>query len=242
LEWPYRPADFFETPYHCKTDEYTLIADAGIVLVTLSTPSDPIDAGLQNEIAKKVKGLFLARQLLVHRTFKLESVRVYQHGPDGKKSISVTAEGVVFLSAVDQGDIVIRDASGAVVRDSKSERITEHTKFIDSITEKLGSSPTLNALLEHYNRAVSNPTNELAHLYDIRDTLAKHYGTETETRRKLGITQKDWKRLGYLANDAPLSEGRHRGRHSNLRHATAAELDDARRIARQLIAAFANQV
>jgi hypothetical protein len=55
LEWPYKPTDFFEAPYHCKTDEYTLVADAGVVLVTLSTPSDPIDAGLQDRITKKVK-------------------------------------------------------------------------------------------------------------------------------------------------------------------------------------------
>jgi len=128
------------------------------------------------------------------------------------------------------------------VRDTKSERITEHTQFINLIIGKLDSSATLNALMEHYSRAVSNSTNELAHLYDIRDALAQYYGSEGEACRKLRITLKDWKRLGYLANDAPLNEGRHRGRHSNLRPATPAELDDARRIARQLIAAFANQV
>jgi hypothetical protein len=41
LEWPHSPADFFEAPYCWQTDDYTLVATAGIVLVTLSTPSDP---------------------------------------------------------------------------------------------------------------------------------------------------------------------------------------------------------
>src|SRR5439155_24385965 len=79
LEWPYSPADFFEARYCWQTDDYTLVANAGTVLVTLSRPSDPIDAELQNRITKKVEGLFLLRQLLVHRTFELESLRVYQH-------------------------------------------------------------------------------------------------------------------------------------------------------------------
>jgi len=154
----------------------------------------------------------------------------------------VAAIASEHLSTSNNPDVVIHNASGKRVQDSKSKRIAEHTKFIDSVAPKLASSATLNTLLQSYNAAVADPANELVHLYEIRDTLAKHYGTQTKARRKLGITDKDWKRLGYLANEAPLNEGRHRGRHSNLRNATAAELDDARSTARQLIACFANQV
>jgi len=56
LEWPYRPADFFEARYCWHTDDYKLVADAGIVLVTLSRPSDPIDAGLQGPDHQKSEG------------------------------------------------------------------------------------------------------------------------------------------------------------------------------------------
>jgi hypothetical protein len=69
-----------------------------------------------------------------------------------------------------------------------------------------------------------------------------HYVGDVEARQKLRITKTDWSRLGELANDAPLKEGRHRGGHSELRHATAAELDQARKIARCLIEEFANQL
>jgi hypothetical protein len=126
LEWPYRPADFFEARYCWQTDDYKLVPDAGIVLVTLSRPSGPIDAGLQGRITKKVKALFLVRQLLIHRTFELGPMRVYQHKPNGKKSISIGVGGVIAFAAVGQGDVVVCDASGAVVRDTKSERIAEH--------------------------------------------------------------------------------------------------------------------
>jgi SAM-dependent methyltransferase len=118
----------------------------------------------------------------------------------------------------------------------------EHTKFINSVMPKLASSPTLNALLESYNAAVSAPANELVHLYEIRDALATRYGGEDEALRNLQFAEKDWKQLGYLANKAPLKEGRHGGWHLKLRHASADELDEARRIARHLIEAFANQL
>jgi len=242
LSWRYSPTDFFEAPYHWQTDDYTLVADAGTVLVTLRTPSDPIDAGLHNRITKQVEGLFPLRQLLVHRApFKLNAAGVYQHHSDGTRSISVNAEGGEFLSLVGQGDFVIRNASGAVVQDTKAERIKDHAKLMDSLMPKLAGSATLNALLESYNAAVNDPANELVHLYEIRDALVEDYGGDAEARRKLQVTEKEWKRLGYLANDAPLKEGRHRGKHSKLRHATAAELDEARKIARHLIEAFANQ-
>ena len=242
LEWPYKPADFFEDPYHWQTAEYTLVADAGVVLVTLSTPSDPIDAGLQDRITKKVKDLFLIRQLLIHRTFELEPMRVYQHAPNGKKAISIGLDGVLAFVGAGQCDVVVRDASGAVVQDTKSERIAEHTKFIDSMMPKLARSPELMALLQSYKDAVDDPDKELAHLYDIIDALGRYYHGQHKARRKLPITKTDWSRLGELANDAPLKEGRHRGRHSKLRHATTAELNEARTIARQIITAFANQV
>ncbi len=249
LEWPYRPADLFETPYCWQTDDYTLVANAGTVLVTLATPSDPIDARLQSQITKKVQGLFSARQLLVHRTVELESVRVCQHRSDGGKerSVSFTAKlpfagAFEHLSVSEESDVVIHNASGTVVQDSKSKRIAEHTKFIDSIMPKVSSSETLDALLESYNAAVADPANELVHLYEIREALAEHYGGNDEARRKLLISQNEWKRFNMLANVLPLKEGRHRGQHSELRHATAAELSEARKIVRKWIHSFAEQV
>jgi hypothetical protein len=242
LEWSYSPPDFFETPYRGQTDDYVLFADSGLVRVRLRTPSDTIDAELRNRITKEIQGLLRLRQLQVHRQFKLGVATIYQRQSDGKKSVSISVGGVFSLAKVGQVDIVLCDASGVVVHDSKAERIKEHTRFIDSIMPKLASSTTLNAVLESYNAAVSDPTNELVHLYEIRDALAKHYGGDAEPRRKLRIAEKDWKRLGALANTAPLKEGRHRGKHSKLRQATAAELDEARKIARCLIEAFANQL
>ena len=241
MQFPYSPPDFFEAEYSRQTDEYILLADSGVVRITLCVPSDPIDAELQNRITKEVEGLFRVRQLLAHRPFKLNAASVYQHHSGGTRSISVSAEGGEFLSLVGQGDFVVRDASGAVKQDTKAERIKAQTEFMDAVMPKLATSATLNAILESYNAAVADPPNELVHLYEIRDALTDHYGKD-DARRRLGVSARDWKRLGALANDAPLKEGRHRGKHSKLRHATPAELDEARKIAFRLIKAFANQL
>jgi hypothetical protein len=241
LEFPYSPPDFFEVPYHRKTDEYVLIADAGVVRVTLCAPSDPIDAELENQITKEVEGLFLPRQLQTHRSFAIESARVQQYHADGTSLILKGVGGTLKLSGGPL-DFIMSDASGAVVQDTKFERIAAHTKFIDSVIPKLAGSETLKALLESYNAAVSHPASELVRLFEIREKLSEHHGGDDEMRRRLGISEKHWKRFGSLTNDLPLKERRHCGKHSNLRHATAVELDDARRIARGWIKTFADQL
>ena len=240
LQWTYTPTDFFEVPYRRETDDYALVADGGIVRVTLRKPCDPIDAELQSRITKEVEGLFRLRQLQVQHPLQLKRGNVYHSRSDGTKSILTGCDNA--LSFRTRLDTVHQHASGEVAHDSRAERIEENTKFIESLIPKLAGSETLNALLESYNEAVSDPKNELVHLYEIRDALSTHHGGDAEARQKLQIAEGEWKRLGYLANKAPLKEGRHRGEHSELRHATPAELNEARKIARSLIEAFANQL
>jgi hypothetical protein len=98
----------------------------------------------------------------------------------------------------------------------------------------------MNTLLASYRTAVHDPANELVHLYEIRDALAKHFRSEPAARKQLGITEANWKRLGVLANREPLEQGRHRGQHPlGRRPASQQELEEARAIVRRLIEAFA---
>jgi hypothetical protein len=240
LEWVYNPADLFEAPYTRETDDYVLVADGGVVRVTLRKPCNPIDATLQSRITNEVEALIQLRKFHGHRSCGLGVASVNQYYSDGTKWLS--RSGAEVLSMKGELDTVLRNASGAVVQDSKSERIAEHTNFIDSVMPKLASSSTLKALLESYDAAVSHPTSELVHLYEILDALGSYYGGKEKARRKLQIPKREWQRLSGLANDEPLKEGRHRGSHSNLRHATTGELDEAREIASHLIKAFAAQV
>jgi hypothetical protein len=64
-------------------------------------------------------------------------------------------------------------------------------------------------------------------------------GSEKTAGNKLGVTTASWRLLRRLANDAPLKQGRHRGKMAGLlRHATAGELNEAREVAAFLINSY----
>lgn len=127
LEWPYSPADFFEAPYCRQTDDYALVADNGIVRVTLGVPSDPIDAELQSRITRAVEGLFRIRQLQVRRSFALESARVHQHRADGTS-------------------LIVMDPFAAMLRPSGAQGLAEETTieaYERDVSSLMKSSRTL---------------------------------------------------------------------------------------------------
>lgn len=111
---------------------------------------------------------------------------------------------------------------------------------LTALAEKYGKSDaTVAFLLISYNNSVNDPANELVHLYDIRDALKSRFGYWKKACTALGITQREWNRLGNIANDAPLKQGRHRGKNAeHLRDATGSELIDARNIAKNMIEGY----
>ncbi len=126
------------------------------------------------------------------------------------------------------------------MRDSKAERIASEEIALISLIQK--PSPLLAKMVDSFGRSFDDQANALVlvHLYEIRDAVAKHYGSESAAISALGVRKEEWKRLGRLANDEPLLEGRHRGRGElPLRHASETELREAREIARRIIQAFA---
>ena len=98
-------------------------------------------------------------------------------------------------------------------------------------------------MLRSYDAGVRDPTNELVHLYEIRDALSAKFGGESAARATLAITASQWSRLGQLCNNEPLCQGRHRGKTGEvLRDATEAELAEARGIARAMIEAYLQRI
>ncbi len=77
--------------------------------------------------------------------------------------------------------------------------------MLDLLAPKVAHSPSLRSVVASYSRSISDPSNELVHLYEVRDALKKHYGGEDAARVALNITEADWKRLGVLANVEPLA-------------------------------------
>jgi hypothetical protein len=241
LEYSYEPRDFFEVSTALSTNVGTVAVDAGTVIVTLLEQTDPIDRAFVQPVTDIVRGIFHVRQLVDHREFTLRGPNVVQHRPDGLRDIVLLAEPARMEWRGYAPDILITDAEGNVIKDTRGERIRSNNDLLERIAPKISLSPLLKQMLRSYSEAVSDSSNELVHLYEIRDAVQSHFGDEGTARRVLAVSTADWTKLGRLANIEPVREGRHRGRQLGpLREATEDELEAARQIARRMIESFAN--
>lgn len=164
---------------------------------------------------------------------------MYRIHPDGLKDYFINAKPGVLHIFGDSIDFTLTDKDGNIVRDTQAERIRKKQSLAD-LSEKFGrADATAKSILKSYKMAVADPDNELVHLYEIRDALAKKFGGERQACNVLDISSRQWSRLGQLANDERLKQGRHRGKSlGDLRDATEAELEEARNIARYFVEAY----
>ncbi len=235
LEWTYQPTTYFEAPYSHSTSDYTIAVEDGKVTVTLVAPQDSVTTDLLRVVEGQVGAIFAGRQLQTHRPYKLAGPATYQHHANGRKDVAISLGVAEMVVVGNEVDVVIRSASGEIIQDTKAERVAEHARFLDLVAQK-SPDPLLQSLLGSYSAAVNDPANELVHLCEIRDALAKHFGRDSKARSKLNIPKSEWRRLGILADAEPLEQGRHRGEHlGDLRDATQGELDEARQIVRNWI-------
>jgi hypothetical protein len=242
LEWAYEPADLFEAPYQCEAQEYDLLFDGGRAVATLRSAQNPVDAVFEEQVTTQIQNVLLARQLQVRRTYELQGPRIYQH-TGGKKHVTIRVGSAALTMTAGQADVCVTDSAGHVIRDTRAERIAQDAAALDLLSSKAVQSPTLRGVLESYSRSISDPDDEFVHLYEVRDTLSAHYGSEGNTLAALKISKAEWQTLGLLANVEAIEEGRHRGKHpTGRRPATQAELDEARRIVRRWITAFAQGI
>jgi hypothetical protein len=222
--------------------DFEIVIDTGKATAVLTTPTQSIPKDLEERVRSSIDDVFKVRQLQLHKDYALEGPRIY-HQSEGRKNITIRVPSASVMVIAGQVDFTLKDAAGNIVRDSKAERINEAEAFLDFLAPKLQQSTTLRSLSDSYSRAVSDPDDELVHLYEIRDALSAYFGGEQLTRTALGIRKSEWQRLGSLANAEPLEQSRHRGKHLlQRRSATQEELNDARELVRKWIIAFARTV
>lgn len=239
LEWSFSPSDYFEEPIHIKRDHYVMTIDNGKVEARIDSDAYNKEHKMRDELHDALNHRFLAVQLLTHKPYKLSKASMYRLHPNGRKEVTIFAEPGVVTMSVGTPDFVVKDKDGNIVSDSRKDRI-EKKKELADLAEAYRSKDTLvTSLLSSYKAAVNDPDNELVHLYEIRDALATKFGRESAARTALGISAAQWSRLGRLANDEPLRQGRHRGEKVGaLRDATEAELKEARSIARSFVKGY----
>jgi hypothetical protein len=243
IEWSYTPTDLFEAPLTIQTPHGAITLHNGKATATLAQAVTPVPEDVISELGKRVTVALRARQLLTHRVAELQPGHAIMYEDDeGRRGVTV---GVVTANAVlvkASADVIVRDADGNIVHDSRAERIACDEAFVQQLEAVAQRSLLVRRLLESYSHAVSDPSDELVHLYEIRDAVFGHYGNNKKARQALGWSKAQWDELGVLADAEPLEQGRHRGKHPVRRPATQQELDRARRAARSLIEAVAQHV
>ena len=243
LVWGYQPLYIFEECFVAPLSDGKLIAHDGKAILSLPTATDPVLSEHLLAIKDEVLAIFEIRQLISHRMFELNEPQIIQYEPNGARSVSVSITGAIGTVACGNADVIGTDSDGNIVHNAKAERLVSETEFITSLTSKMLRSSTLRAMVRSYGQAVRDHRNELVHLYEIRDTVCNHFGSEMAARSALRISRDIFSILRQLANDKPLREGRHRGKKiADLRPATKAELAEARRIAQIIVKSFAETV
>lgn len=239
LEWTYTPGDFFEEPISIQRNDCSILIEGG--RVTATVVPDEYDEGhrKRDELHELVENYFKSVQLFTHRRFSLPKPGMSRVYPDGRRDVTIFVDSCTMKITCGRVDLVTTDPEGKVVRDTKRERIDSEKGLAQSIAQIAPTDPLLAKLLKSFRIAVEDPTDELVHLYEIRDALSSHFGSAKAVRDILGISKYEWDRLGRLACTEPVQQGRHRGEHLvPLRMATDGELDEARGLARRFIEAY----
>jgi hypothetical protein len=239
LEWTFSPHTYFEEPLRISRGGCIITVANGKVEARFDAAVYDRDPSIREELHNAVSSVFRATQLVNQEPHKLSAnPTTIRLEPDGRRSVSVEITGMSSIIVGDAIDIQVLDKNGNIVHDSRRERI-EKRNSLAKLAERHDKDPLLLKLLGSFDAAMKDSANELIHLYEIRDALKTKFGSEGATRNALCISRPRWSRLGKLADDEPLRQGRHRGTHASvLRDATQSELSEARDIAGGMIEAY----
>lgn len=240
LNWTFSPPDMFEEQVSFDVGDRSFVLNAGAAQARL--PADGVaddQVGiLRGELHQALDARFLAAQVLGHRPYSLSKPGMVRVHDNGRQDAYVFPESSSLTITCGNVDLITTDADGNVVQDSKRDRIAQRKSFAAQAAKHI-TDPIVNSVVRSYSAAVNDPRNELIHLYEIRDAMSKQFNGEKTAQEAIGISSNQWSRLGRLANEEPITQGRHRGKQLGLlREGTAAELEEARSIARAMIRGY----
>ena len=238
LECTYSPPDYFNGIVRISGEGYDIVIAEGKATTRVNPHFYDQNPSLRHMAEDSIHARFLAAQLESRRPFKLSKIfRASRLHANGRNDVTVyVSEPARAICRATTAGVVITDGHGVVFYDSRKECVEKREALGELIAKHSPLDPVVGVLLNSSKAAIDDPSNALIHLYEIRDAVAKRFGGEVGACNSLGISRRKWSRLGKLANEEPLEEGRHRGKFlSDLRNATEAELSEAWTIARELV-------
>jgi hypothetical protein len=123
-----------------------------------------------------------------------------------------------------------------LVHDTDEEKKKKKIESLMKIQNAIIKNETVSRMFTSYMNSISDPANELIHLFEIRDAIHIFFGNKSKATKALSFDEEKWVLLGNICNGLPLKQGRHRGRTKpKLRDATEQELEQARSISKEMI-------
>jgi hypothetical protein len=237
VQWSFTPANYFEKPFTIHDELYELTVESGKAIATIAEQAGDPRLGLKEKLHQVLTARFAGAQLIYHQAFQLSKPSFSNVSLNGTTVYPETLEITMELSS--EMDFVHKDKDGNILFDSKSERINNKQLIAELAGKYCETNLVVKGLLASYTAAVTDPSNELVHLYEIRESLSKEFVGKNAAIAALNITNKEWQELGRLANVAPLKQGRHRGNQiSQLRDATKDELESARKYSSNMLISY----
>ncbi len=234
VQWAYTPADYFPSEVKISTEKASITISDGKIVANINSPDENLNEALVAAILASVEDVFIAHQLTSFKQFNIEGYSIQRESADGKKDIIVSLQSAV-LTFSGEAHTKLMDSSGKVLKDSKMDQIEWAKQIAVSVSIRNRDS-LANWIIERFQTVIADKNNELVYYYEILDALKNKFGGIQSACSNLGMTKKAWKRIGFLANKAPLLEGRHRGQHfGHLRKASSSEIAEARQIIKDII-------
>jgi hypothetical protein len=239
LEWNFSPSNCFEEPIEISRENYVMVIEDGKATATIDYTTFNNNPSLRQELHDSLNNRLLGVQLFSHVPYELSHSKKIHIDADGYKHIFIELSSGTY--AITGGNVDFRhtDKDGNIISDSKRDRVKKKKGLAELIAIHMPSDPLVAALLSSYQTAVTDPNNELVHLYEIREGISAKFGGENSARKILNISYSQWSRLGQLCNNEPLKQGRHRGKTiGGFRDASESELMEAREISRAMIQSY----
>lgn len=236
LEWKYTPSNYLEEPIEILNSRLSLKIFNGIAIAHIEPETFENNSSISDELTKIIENRLYAVQVLTHKEFSLGKPSRSDLRQDGKRNIFTEVPSLAIGVSLGIPDLLLTDKDGNTITDTKKDRLEKQKWFAETVDKYRAIDSTLDQLLKSYQMSVIDPGDELVHLYEIRDALQEEFGNRKKAFKELGITDKEWKVIGYLADNQPLEQGRHRGKFVGvLRAAERSELDAARKSAADFI-------
>lgn len=239
LEWDFTPSNLFEGEVTGQGSGYAVCADAGKAVAYLMSESLPDYSAHQAAAEEHIGNLIRGAQVVAHEACTLAGPRVTVFRTDGSRGIVLQVQPGVIRIRGYAVDLSYTRADGTVV-DTRKERVDRKRALAEGFATFRGRDPVLDRMARSYRAAIETPTDELLHLYEIRDAAQTRFHGKERAMSALSIDPAEWSWFGMFCNVHPIRQGRHRGKfvEAELRDATDAELSRARQFAVLLISNY----